>query len=504
MSNQDDYDDEEEYSEDYEEEESDEESYEESDDESAEGIRGRGTAIGIDLGTTFCCVAVFKKGRAEVIANEQGSRITPSTVAFTSKERLVGEEANFQRVIDPANTIYNSKRFIGRTFEDPVVKENKSKYPFQFRRRNNRVNFLVEYLNKKALITPEEVGAALLEKMKKIAEDHLETAVTSAVITVPAYFNDAQRAATKDAGKIAGLTVLRVINEPTATAIAYGLNSTKVDTNTGEESGQEEAEAEDRTVLVYDLGGGTFDVSVLELSSSGVFQVVATSGNTFLGGEDFTQRLVEHFKAEIKKKFGVEHLHLKAERRLANACEKAKRDLSSTKGNEALIELDELIPGGKDFNSKISRAKFENLCSKLFKQTTDTVEEVLKDAKLEKDDVDEVVLIGGSTRIPKIRTMLKNMFKNSRVNHTINPDEAVARGAAIQAAILSGEEHATLEDTLLLDVNPLSLGMNLQGGVTKVVIERNSMIPSKQVVTGLANASTNATTLRCTIVEGKY
>ena len=257
-------------------------------------------------------------------------------------------------------------------------------------------------------------------------------------------------------------------------------------------------------MLVYDLGGGTFDVSVLELGSSGVFQVVATSGNTFLGGEDFTQRLVQHFKAEIKKKFGVEELHAKAERRLTNACEKAKRDLSSTKGNEALIELDELIPGGKDFNSKISRAKFENLCSDLFKQTTETVKEVLKEAKLEKDDVDEVVLIGGSTRIPKVRSMLKNMFKKSRVNHTINPDEAVACGAAIQAAILSGEEHASLEETLLLDVNPLSLGMNLQGGVTKVVIERNSMIPTKQVVTGLANASTNATTLLCTIVEGRY
>ena len=489
-----DYDDEEEYSEDYEEEEFEEDS----DDESEESSSGRETAIGIDLGTTYCCVAVFKNGRAEVIANDQGSRITPSTVAFTSKERLVGEEANFQRVIDPANTIYNSKRFIGRTFDDPVVKENKSKYPFQFRRRNNRVVFQVDYLNRPALITPEEVGAALLEKMKKIAEDHLDCGVTSAVITVPAYFSDAQRAATKDAGKIAGLTVLRVINEPTAAAIAYGLNSGKVET------GEEEEESEEKTVLVYDLGGGTFDVSVLELSRSGVFQVVSTSGNTFLGGEDFTQRLVQHFQAEIKKKFGVETLHAKAERRLANACEKAKRDLSSTKGNEALIELDELIPGGKDFNSKISRAKFENLCSDLFKQTTETVKEVLKDAKLEKDDVNEVVLIGGSTRIPKIRSMLKKMFKNSRVNHTINPDEAVACGAAIQAAILSGEEHASLEDTLLLDVNPLSLGMNLQGGVTKVVIERNSMIPTKQVVTGLANAATNATTLLCTIVEGKY
>ena len=237
MSNQDDYEEEEEYSEDYE--ESDEESEEETEDESEEESGGRETAIGIDLGTTYCCVAVFRNGRAEVIANEQGSRITPSTVAFTSKERLVGEEANFQRVLDPANTIYNSKRFIGRTFDDPVVKENKSKYPFQFKRRNNRVNFLVEYLNKPTLISPEEVGAALLEKMKKLAEDHLETEVTHAVITVPAYFNDAQRAATKDAGKIAGLTVLRVINEPTAAAIAYGLNSNKVG-NTGEEAGEKE------------------------------------------------------------------------------------------------------------------------------------------------------------------------------------------------------------------------------------------------------------------------
>ena len=461
--------------------------------------------IGIDLGTTFCCVAVFNRGRAEVIANEQGSRITPSTVAFTSRERLVGEEANFQRIIDPANAIYNSKRFIGRLFSDPVVEENKDKYPFQFRGRNNKVNFQVEHLGNVTLVTPEEIGAALLEKMKGIAEDYLGEEVSKAVITVPAYFNDAQRKATKDAGRIAGLNVMRVINEPTAAAIAYGLNTSKVtNNNKGEDKEDEEDEdAEDKVVLVYDLGGGTFDVSLLEINSGGVFEVKATSGNTFLGGEDFTQRLVKHFKAEILKRFGVESLHPKAERRLINACEKAKRDLSSSQGSEAMIELDELIPGGKDFNSKITRAKFESLCMDLFKKTTNTVKEVLKDADVNKEDVDEVVLIGGSTRIPKIRNMLKNLFRDSRVNFTINPDEAVACGAAIQAAILNGEQHESLEDTLLLDVNPLSLGMNLRGDVTKVVIERNSMIPIKKVLTGLANAATNATVLRCTIVEGK-
>ena len=461
--------------------------------------------IGIDLGTTFCCVAVFNRGRAEVIANEQGSRITPSTVAFTSRERLVGEEANFQRVIDPANAIYNSKRFIGRLFSDPVVEENKDKYPFQFRGRNNKVNFQVEHLGNVTLVTPEEIGAALLEKMKGIAEDYLGEEVHKAVITVPAYFNDAQRKATKDAGRIAGLNVMRVINEPTAAAIAYGLNTSKVtNNNKGEDKEEEEDEgAEEKVVLVYDLGGGTFDVSLLEINPGGVFEVKATSGNTFLGGEDFTQRLVQYFKAEILKRFGVETLHPKAERRLINACEKAKRDLSSTQGNEAMIELDELIPGGKDFNSKITRAKFESLCMDLFKQTTNTVKEVLKDADVNKEDVDEVVLIGGSTRIPKIRNMLKNLFRDSRVNFTINPDEAVACGAAIQAAILNGEQHESLEDTLLLDVNPLSLGMNLRGDVTKVVIERNSMIPIKRVLTGLANSTSNATVLRCTIVEGK-
>ena len=461
--------------------------------------------IGIDLGTTFCCVAVFNRGRAEVIANEQGSRITPSTVAFTSRERLAGEEANFQRVIDPANAIYNSKRFIGRLFSDPVVEENKDKYPFQFRGRNNKVNFQVEHLGNVTLVTPEEIGAALLERMKGIAEDYLGEEVHKAVITVPAYFNDAQRKATKDAGRIAGLNVMRVINEPTAAAIAYGLNTSKVtNNNKGEDKEEEEDEgAEEKVVLVYDLGGGTFDVSLLEINPGGVFEVKATSGNTFLGGEDFTQRLVQHFKAEILKRFGVETLHPKAERRLINACEKAKRDLSSTQGNEAMIELDELIPGGKDFNSKITRAKFESLCMDLFKQTTNTVKEVLKDADVNKEDVDEVVLIGGSTRIPKIRNMLKNLFRDSRVNFTINPDEAVACGAAIQAAILNGEQHESLEDTLLLDVNPLSLGMNLRGDVTKVVIERNSMIPIKRVLTGLANSTSNATVLRCTIVEGK-
>ena len=445
-------------------------------------------AIGIDLGTTYCCVSVFKDGLAEVIANEQGSRITASTVAFTSRERLVGEAAQYQRLLDPANVVYNSKRFIGRKFDDPVVQENKTKYPFKFQDSSNKVNFKVSHLDKDICISPEEVGAALLEKMKKTAEDFLEKPVKDVVITVPAYFNDSQRKATQDAGKIAGLNVIRIINEPTAAALAYGLDR-KVGGNV----------PDSYKVLVYDLGGGTFDVSLLEIDSSGYIAVLGTSGNTFLGGEDFTQQIVQHFKEKISSS-----LDSKAERRLANACEKAKIELSSQNGTEAVVDLEGLLPGGKDFQAKITRAKFENLCQDLFQSTINTVMKVIEDAQTNKDDIDEVILVGGSSRIPKVRSLLRSVFTSSRHNTSINPDEAVACGAAIQAALLKGVRHQTLEDVLLLDVNPLSLGIDVRGDVTHVVIERNSTLPVRKVYrTQNPYSRTTSFSLRTTVVEGK-
>ena len=352
-------------------------------------------AIGIDLGTTYCCVAVFKNGSTEVIANDQGNRITPSTVAFTAKERLVGEAAQFQRLLDPANVVYNAKRFIGRKFDDPVVKENnskypfkfKSKYPFKFQNKNNKINFQVSYLGKALSVSPEEIGAALLEKMTKTAEDYLGQSVKDVVVTVPAYFTDSQRKATQDAGKIAGLNVLRIINEPTAAAMAYGLDRKKKMVIEGEE------DPDNYHVLVFDLGGGTLDVSLLEIDSSGYIAVLATSGNTILGGEDFTQRIVQHLRKEIERKFPLlAFLDQKALRRLTKASEKAKIELSSQNGTEAVIDLEGLLPGGEDFQSKITRDQFENLCQDLFQSAIETVKNVLKDAK--KTDVDEVILVG--------------------------------------------------------------------------------------------------------------
>lgn len=422
-------------------------------------------AIGIDLGTTYSCVAVMEGNKVEIIANEQGNRTTPSYVAFTETERLIGDAAKNQVALNPENTVFDAKRLIGRKFSDPTVQEDMKHWPFK----------VVQGPGDKPLIqvvahgdvkrfSPEEISAMVLTKMKDIAESYLGTKVTDAVITVPAYFNDSQRQATKDAGTIAGLNVLRIINEPTAAAIAYGIDKKTSDNK-------------ERNVLIYDLGGGTFDVSLLSVDS-GIFEVRAVSGNSHLGGEDFDSRMVDYFVKEFKRKYKEDITgNNRAMRRLRTACERAKRTLSSA--TQATIEIDSLY-NGIDFYSSITRAKFEELCGDLFRSTLDPVERVLKDANLSKSQVDDVVLVGGSTRIPKIQQLLSQFFNGKELCKSINPDEAVAYGAAVQAAILSGHESETTKDILLLDVTPLSLGIETAGGVMTVLIPRNSTIPTKK------------------------
>jgi len=453
------------------------------------------TAIGIDLGTTYCCVAVFgKNGKAEVIPNENGKRITPSTVSYTKDERLVGDAAETERVLNPDNTIYNSKRFIGRSFDDPVTKENKSKYPFAFKKQDGKVAFEIMQQQKKVLVTPEEVGAALLNKMKKIAENHLNSKVTKAVITVPAYFNNSQRVATKQASEIAGIEVLRIINEPTAAAMAYGLHTKYNNSPIKHDSG-------DKNILVYDLGGGTMDVSLLELDDTGNIEVKATSGHTFLGGDDFTRMLFKHFSKRLayNHSFNISNL-VRHRNRLFLACEKVKILLSNR--NEVDIDLSSLLPKNVAFKLKITRKEFEEMCMQLFKSTMETVDKVVSDGKISKRDIDEVVLVGGSTRMPKIRKMLKEKFPNSNINQAINPDEAVACGAAIQAAILSGNHDSLLENIVLMDVTPLSLGVNTEGEITSVVIPRNTTIPSKKTKK-YETTSNFQTTTKIEILQGK-
>ena len=462
------------------------------------GRRHPEPCIGIDLGTTYCCVAVFRNGKPKVLANENGNRTTPSTVSYSSNERLAGEAAETESVMDPVNSIYNSKRFIGRKFDDPVVTENMSKYPFKFKEQNGKVIFEVFHREEIMNVTPEEVGAALLGKMKHIAENHLGVKVRKAVITVPAYFNDAQRKATKHAGTIAGLNVMRIINEPTAAAMAYGLHNKYKG-----EGDNNNMETEDKNILVYDLGGGTMDVSLLQVDDGGTIEVKATSGNTFLGGEDFTRRLFQHFSREIflSHNFDVSSLP-KMTNRLLRACEKIKRDLSSPIITEVKLELARLLPGNKTFVLEINRQKLEELCSDLFQRTMRIVVRVVDDAKLDQDDIDEVVLIGGSSRIPKIREMLKTMFPKAYLNCSVNPDEAVACGAAIQAAILGGDDHTSLEDVVLLDVTPLSLGITVKGGLTSVIVPRNTVIPITKTksVTTVGNFQTS---MKFDIIEGE-
>ena len=392
-----------------------------------------------------------------------GNRTTPSYVAFTDSERLIGDAAKNQVAMNPQNTIFDAKRLIGRKFTDASVQNDSKTWPFKLVNVDGKPKVQVEYQGESKVLSPEEVSAMVLTSMKETAEAYLGEKVTDAVITVPAYFNDAQRQATKDAGVIAGLNVKRIINEPTAAALAYGL-----DKNLKSE----------KNVLIFDLGGGTFDVSILTIDEGSLFEVRSTAGDTHLGGEDFDARLVQHFIKEFQRKHKKDMSgNARALRRLRTACERAKRTLSSSA--QANIEIDSLFEG-IDFYTSITRARFEELCSDLFRQTLEPVEQAIRDAKMSKSDIHEVVLVGGSTRIPKIQKLLEEFMGGKELNRSINPDEAVAYGAAVQAAILSGDQHDSIKDVLLVDVAALSLGIETAGGVMTNILDRNTRIPAKQ------------------------